>query len=178
MSRRRQPALLFRSDASGDHGFGVCVNNIHIFGRWRDDLAPLIEHNMLFKELLPFVISAVLLAPHFPGYVFGVSSDNAGMVFRTNAGSSRDSRVQRLLRLLARQITVFGITPLADWNHRSFADAVHADKLSKIFSVAQWHDLQPRSPSTPGPSWIIDLILHDLTTGSITTAAFRIPAMH
>ena len=136
---------------------------------------------MLFKELLPFVVTAVILAPHYPGFVFGVSSDNAGMVFRTNAGSSRDHRVQRLLRLLARQITVHGITPLADWNHRSFADAIHVDKLSKVFSVTQWDSFQPASSPSPSPShssWHIDLVIHDLRTGRAVTAAFRIPSMH
>ena len=100
------PAIMMRTDASGDHGFGICVANLHIFGSWRESLADSIKNDMLFKETLPFVLTTTLLAPLFPDHIIAGCSDNAGMVFRVNAGSSRNPFVQRLLRLLTRQVTV------------------------------------------------------------------------
>ena len=169
------PSILLRSDASGEHGFGVCVRNLHIHGCWRSALASYIEHNMLFKELLPYVIATVLLAPLRLQHIFAVGSDNAGMVFRVNAGSSRDQLVQRLLRLLARQITLFDITPIADWNERSFEDAVHADILSKTFTWDQWERMRPAEHRSR--SWLIDIIIHDVASGQAVAAVFRIPSM-
>ena len=168
-------SVLMRTDASGVTGFGICVRNLHIFGMWRHELGQAIVNDMLFKETLPIVIATVLLAPACVNHVFAACCDNAGAVFRINAGSSRNPLVQRLLRLLAMQIQKHGVTPLVDWNDREQPDAKHADLLSKTFSTEQWSTLT--TDSTTSRSWLIDLIIHDLNTGQAIAAVFRIPAM-
>ena len=98
------------------------------------------------------------------------------MVFRVNAGSSRNPLVQRLLRLLAKQITRWGITPLADWNDREQDDARHADRLSKTFMTKQWQSTQTSTQT--GKAWLFDIIIHDLATGNAVVAVFRVPSMN
>ena len=174
--RKANPkALLMRTDASGDHGFGICVSNLHIFGSWRDSLAPAIKHDMLFKEALPFAITTALLAPVFEDFIFAVSSDNAGMVFRVNAGSSRNPLVQRLLRLVARQVQRHHIVALADWNDREQDDAKHADDLSKTFTQSVWRRMAVGADKHK--SWLFDLVVHDIVSGKAFAAVFRIPSM-
>lgn len=175
--RSKPPSILMRTDASGDSGFGVCVRNLHIFGSWRSTLAPLILHNMLFKEMLPFAIASSLLAPLHEDHIFADCSDNAGMVFRTNAGSARDPLVQRLLRFMARLTTVWRVTFLADWNNRESPDARHADQLSKTFSPSQWQALAASAQRVTSKSWLFDLVIHDMHTGQVISAVFRIPRM-
>jgi len=169
------PSVLCRCDASGDHGFGICIKNLHIFGTWRPSLASSILHDMLFKETLPFAIVTALIAPLLPGHIFAVSSDNAGMVFRVNAGSSNNPLVQRLLRLIARQTTAFNITPLADWNDREQPDAKHADRLSKTFFLQDWAAFRPADVASR--SWLFDIIVHDLHSGKAFGAVFRLPCL-
>ena len=172
----RPPSCLMRSDASGESGFGVCVLNLHIHGCWRPGLAPMIKHDMHFKETLPYAVAATLLAPLLPGHVFAVSSDNAATVFRLLAGSSNNPLVQRLLRLIMKQCTKHNITNIGDWNDREQPDAVHADKLSKTFSPEDWECIRTTNKSNK-QSWVIDIVIHDIVTGHAVTAAFRVPLM-
>ena len=97
------------------------------------------------------------------------------MVLRTNVGSSRNPLAQRLFRLLVKQGTLFGISPLADWNDREQKDAKHADLLSKTFSQDVWQRVA--ADADADKSWLFDLVVHDIVSGKAFLAVFRIPSM-
>ena len=54
------------SDASGDDGWGSCAMGLHIVGMWPDSWRQVDGDNprsMLYKELVPPVMTTLLLAP-------------------------------------------------------------------------------------------------------------------
>ena len=76
------PAMV--SDASGEDGWGVCTLGYHIVGHWPahwKQSAGGSVPSMLYKEMVPPVVAALLLAPHMRGKVFCGGFDNAGIVY-------------------------------------------------------------------------------------------------
>jgi len=75
------------SDASGEDGWGVCTMGFHIVGRWpaswRQSATATARH-MLYKELLPPVVAALVLAHARPDNVWCSALDNAGAAFVLN----------------------------------------------------------------------------------------------
>ena len=166
--------MLIRTDASGDHGFGACAHGFHLAGTWSKQLAPLIKHNMLFKEALPMVIMVILLSPHLPACLFGDSTDNSGLVFRANAGSAKCPFTRRILRAMRTSLDKHGSWCITDWNDRDQDDAVHADKISKVFSIHDWASFTNASTD----SWKMQCVLHNMQTDECFQFTFRMPSCH
>ena len=96
-----QKSLRIQSDASGDHGFGFCAAGFHVTGCWRPELAPIIQHDMFVKELIPVTIVILLFHNVLPRHIFGPALDNAGLASRINCGSCRSPLGRRLLLVIA-----------------------------------------------------------------------------
>ena len=129
---------------------------------------------MLFKEALPVTIMTTLLAPCFPRQLFADSTDNSGLVFRLNAGSCGCPFTRRLLRMQQSSLDRAGSWCIADWNNRDQHDAVHADKISKVFHERFWRSVA--APADIRHTWCMDIVLHDLDTDEIYSAVFRVPS--
>ena len=125
---------------------------------------------MIFKEALPLVILVVILAPHLTNHLFAGSTDNAGLVYRLNAGSVN---TRRLFRVLRYNMDKHNSWCLADWNDRNQEPVNHADLISKAFTDNDW-TTWTRNLST----WTFACILHDLTTNEFTNFTFRMPSMN
>ena len=168
-----QKSLLIQSDASGEHGFGFCAGGIHVTGRWRQSLAPIIKDDMLTKELLPLTVAVLLLHPHLPKHIYGSAVDNSGVSSRVNRGSCRGPLGRRLMTVIADSLYETDSHVIADWNNREQLLARHADLLSKIFSTLQWSDIQQQ----PGPPWIFDLFIKGGSPPQIFRTELRIPRL-
>ena len=168
-----QKSLLIQSDASGEHGFGFCAGGLHVTGRWRESLAPVIDKDMFTKELLPVTIAILLIYILLPKHIFGSAVDNSGVSSRVNCGSCRSPLGRRLLTVTADALYESQSHIIADWNNREQPLARHADLLSKIFSTDQWSNIQQES----GPPWIFDLFIQGGSPTQIFRTEIRIPRL-
>lgn len=130
------------SDASGDDGWGVCAMGYHIVGPWPKGWkqsdgtdAP----HMLFKELLPPVMAALILGPSAKGNVWCVAVDNSGAAFVLNKLSCGCPRTIELLRVLTASLTRNHSGLLAGHAHRH--RNVHCDILSHPLTPGLWSQI-------------------------------------
>ena len=168
-----QKSLRIQSDASGDHGFGFCTAGFHVTGCWRPELAPIIQHDMFVKELIPVTIAILLFHNVLPNHIFGPALDNAGLASRINCGSCRSPLGRRLLLVIADALWVSDSDIISDWNGRDRPLAQHADNLSKILSDSQWATLQ----DSPGPPWIFDILIQGGSPIKTVKTSIRIPRL-
>ena len=168
-----QRSLKIQSDASGDQGFGFCAAGFHVTGCWRPSLAPIIQHDMFVKELIPVTIAILLLHTVLPNHIFGPALDNAGATCRINCGSCRSPLGRRLLTAIADALWASDSDILADWNSRDHPLAQHADILSKILSEQQW----AKEQNSANPPWIFDLIIQGGSPRQTMQTSIRIPRL-
>ena len=165
-------ALLMKSDASGEDGWGMCVRGIHLVGPWPEQLK---DANMLFKELVPMVITIALLSKKLPETVFAAATDNTGSAFAMNRLTCRDRLSLRLLQQTAQDLEEGGHTSIAShvYRHRN----QHADDLSHNLFEAQWKriiNLQgSQSQRVKEGYWIFPFVAHCMRTGEVLSGQFR-----
>jgi hypothetical protein len=112
------------SDASGDIGFGLVVDDLVYQGLWD---ASIKEKSSAYKELIPILFALDKLGSEYSGQVVIITTDNLGNVFSINKGSCQsDDSWEVLFRIFetaaARQIYL-----IADWvprEHNTFCDLV------------------------------------------------------
>ena len=172
-SASESPAtVLLRSDASGEDGWGACVGNFHVVGPWPAELR---DAHMLFKELVPVVITVSLLSPVMSESVFGVAVDNTGAAFAVNRLSCRDALARRLLQQLASDLDAAGHTALAAHvrRHRN----VHADAMSHALTAREWASIRAQHGSRKrgheDKYRNFPFVAQCLTTGECFSAQFR-----
>ena len=138
---KRQPDThLVFSDASGDDGWGACAYGMHFVGpwsaHWRQSSGSGVDPNMLYKELVPAVLTTLLLAPMLRSEVLCCALDNAGAAFSINRLSCGCERALELLRSLADSLLRGQFTVIAGHAHRVHND--HTDELSHSLSDGLW----------------------------------------
>lgn len=172
-----QPEVpLMCSDASGEDGWGACVLGLHIVGVWPDgwkQSAGAAVPSMLFKELVPIVLSILLLAPLCKGKVFAVATDNAGVAFVLNSMSCRCPLSLALLRPLADVLAKHHIGLVVGHSHRHHN--THADKLSHALPQAMWDDICAEAPSSNPARLHFPFVVHDIQAGEAFAASMSLP---
>jgi hypothetical protein len=124
------------SDASGDIGYGLVVNNTVYQGLWSDTVKPASSG---YKELVPILLALSLLGPEADGRIVIVSTDNIGNVFSINKGSSLSVESHRLLTRIFDLAAERRIYLIGDWVPRDYN--TFCDALSKYPWVA--HNARP-----------------------------------
>ena len=164
--------VLVQSDASGEDGWGACVGGFHFVGPWPSYLA---DEHMLFKEMVPVVITIALFAAKLPETVFGVAVDNTGVAFAVNKLSCRDRLTLRMLQQLTSDLERGGHTALGAHirRHRN----KHTDAMSHPLSKTLWKQIlsaQRQSKRlSDGSYWMFPFVAQHLSTGECVSACFR-----
>ena len=167
---RVEPAVLIRSDASDEMGWGLCIQGFHVFGLWPAALAGSIESNMLFKELLPVAVAVRLFGAHREGCTFASATDNAGVAFVVNALRAKDPMANRLLQHIADASAEYSVVVLS--SHARRERNVHADWLSRSVPVHLWQNLA--AVEGRGRTWEFPLAIVHVGTGEMYTARLRL----
>ena len=175
-----QPATsLIYSDASGEDGWGVCVDGFHFAGpwppEWRQSAGTSSPH-MLFKELLPPALVSMILAPHKKGEVLACVADNSGTAFSLNKLTCRCSQSLKLLRPLCDSLTANRVSLVADHIYRDFNE--HTDDLSHAVPFTLWHRFLPQvvnSRKTVIPFVVLDTVTGECYTAFVTYARIIFP---
>ena len=127
------------SDASGEDGWGACTAGLHIVGawppHWRQSTGSDDPH-MLYKELVPPVVTTLLLAPMLEQQVLCCALDNAGVAFTINKLSCGCERSLELLRPFADSLAHGRFAVIAGHAHR--VHNAHTDKLSHSLCADVW----------------------------------------
>ena len=172
-SRSESPVIIpFRSDASGEDGWGACIEGYHIVGPWP---AALQDAHMLFKELLPVVLCLTLWSAAKPESVFGVVIDNTGAMFSVNKMTCRDDISRRLLQQLASALDAGGHTAIASHvrRHRN----QHTDDLSHALPGSWWRQIVQSQCTTDNAKhrhdWLFPFVIQDLRSGECRSGVFR-----
>ena len=113
---RQSEVSLMCSDVSVDDRWGTCVMGVHIVGSWPDkwkQSAGGSAPSTLFKELVPNVISLLLLARFCTGKVIAAATDNAGVAFVLNSLSCRCPWSLTLLRPLTDALATYRLGLIA-----------------------------------------------------------------
>ena len=93
----RSPSVFLQSDASGSWGCGVRWGDRWFQWQWCERWEP---RPIAPKEALPVVLAAAVWGPQWRGLAVLVESDNSTVVAAVKSGSSKDSQVMRLTRVL------------------------------------------------------------------------------
>ena len=135
------------SDASGEDGWGACAFGLHIVGawpaNWRQSTGEDDPH-MLYKELVPPVVTTLLLAPMLKQQVLCCALDNAGVAFTINKLSCGCERSLELLRPFADSLARGRFAVIAGHAHRVHNS--HTDKLSHSLSCDMWSQVADDAP--------------------------------
>ena len=170
----KQPEVpLMVSDASGEDGWGACVQGLHIVGAWPEEWKQSAGEGapgMLFKELVPIVVSVLLIAPFCEGKVIAAATDNAGVAFVLNAMSCRCPWSLALLRPLADTLAKYRLGLVAGHAHR--AHNTHADDLSHALPQAVWKKLRVVAKSARQG---LQFVVHDMQFHEAFTASMSFP---
>ena len=170
----KQPEVpLMVSDASGEDGWGACVQGMHIVGAWPEEWKQSAGEGapgMLFKELVPIVVSVLLIAPFCKGKVIAAATDNAGVAFVLNAMSCRCPWSLALLRPLADTLAKYRLGLVAGHAHRNHN--THADDLSHALPQAVWRRLRVRAKSERHG---LQFAVHDMEFHEAFTASMSFP---
>ena len=126
---------------------------------------------MLFKEVFPVVVSAVLLGPFLSNALFCSATDNAGSAFVINSLCCRSDATRPLLRLLADTCARHRFAVIAGHGRRH--RNTHADELSHSLSVDLWRDVVAQVPATD--QVLFHFAVADVRTGDCFVAAMSIP---
>ena len=129
--------------------------------------------SMLFKELVPIVVSILLLAPLCKGKVFAVALDNAGVAFVLNSMSCRCPLSLALLRPLADVLAKHHIGLVVGHTHRHHN--THADKLSHALPQAMWDSICAEAPSTNLTRLHFPFVVHDIQANEAFAASMSLP---
>ena len=173
------PTSLIYSDASGEDGWGACVDGLHFAGpwppEWRQSAGASSPH-MLFKELLPPALVAMILAPFKEGEVLASVADNSGTAFSLNKLSCRCSQSLKVLRPLCDSLTANRVSLVADHIYRDFNE--HTDALSHAVPYSLWHRFLPQVPNqrkTVIPFAVLDTATGECYTAFVTYARIIFP---
>ena len=112
------------SDAAGDIGYSLVLNDKVYQGLWSDDT---ILESSGFKELIPLLLAVQQLGEEARGRVVIMTTDNIGNVFAINKGTCHSDASFRLLARIFDIAAEKQIYLLADWVPREnnfFPDAV------------------------------------------------------
>ena len=166
---------LVLSDASGEDGWGVCAMGLHIYGVWPKEIRGNDAESMLFKEALPPVVAAMILAPVLRGKLLCCALDNAGAAYVLNALSCHAESCRPLLTALTDSLVRFGYGLLADHarRHRN----AHADALPRAISPSTWDHLTKQVTTKTNKTWFHFVVL-DTVTGDCRCAAMAFTGLH
>ena len=138
---------------------------------------PAAKTSMLYKEILPPALTAILLAPALPGRVLACALDNAGAAFALNSMTCGCQRTLHVMQPLADSLTRHGVGLVADHTHRE--RNAHADEMSHLFPVDVWSRLvpqaEPRRAKTEIHFAIADLSTRECFTATMAFAQFSNP---
>ena len=131
---------LLCSDASGDDGWGCYTMGLHIVGTWprawRQSIGTR-KVGMLFKEVVPPVLTTMLLAPLLHHQVLCAALDNAGAAFTINRlSAAKCDMTMELMKPLADSLAHGQFALLAGHAHREHN--VHTDILSHALPDSIW----------------------------------------
>lgn len=117
------------SDASGDGGFGVIINDTIYRGSWNSWTK---EYSSGLKELIPILFALHQIGPLYTNHVLVFTTDNLGNTFALNKGSSRAKDSFDLIFQIFELAAQYNIYIVADWIPREWN--MFSDCISKIFS--------------------------------------------
>ena len=173
----KQPEVpLMCSDASGDDGWGACMMGLHIVGSWPDEWkqsAGRSAPSMLFKELVPIVISILLVARFCTGKVIAAATDNAGVAFVLNSLSCRCPWSLALLRPLCDALATYRLGLVAGHAHRQHN--THADELSHALSQESWDEIARQVPTARPGHLTFNFVVHDVRHKQAFAASMSFP---
>ena len=164
--------MLVRSDASGEDGWGACVNGFHFVGPWPEELR---DEHMLFKEMVPVTLTIALLSAILTETVFGVAVDNTGVAFAVNKLSCKDRITLRLLQQLTSDLAAGGHTALGAHIRRHRNE--HTDEMSHALRKYWWDKIKQTQQMgkrvMEGAYWLFPFVVQDLSTKECLSACFR-----
>ena len=167
------------SDASGEDGWGVCAMGFHIVGRWPPrwrQSAGTSARSMLYLELLPPVVGAIVLGRLFQRQVWCAALDNAGAAFVLNKLSCRCPFSLELLRRLADSLAANRAGFLAGHAHREKNQ--HTDDLTHLMTPALWSQVLHGAQHSKPQKDEVHFVVMDVRTGECwaATVAFSRPS--
>ena len=162
---------LMCSDASGDDGWGVCVMGLHIVGPWpagwrQSDGAS--APGMLLKELIPPVVTILLLAQWCPKVVFAAATDNAGVAFVLNSLSCAGPQCLALLQALTDSLAAHRLGLIGGHASRVFNQ--HADDLSHVLPREMWAQVRKGEWVHKVARLELPFVVHDISSGQCFAA--------
>ena len=169
------------SDASGDDGWGSCALGMHIVGpwpeHWRQSSKSGVDPHMLYKELVPPVVTTLLLAPMLQDEVLCSALDNAGAAFSINRLSCSCERSLELLRPLADSLVRGRFAVIAGHAHRVHNQ--HTDALSHSLSRGLWSQIVDSARTVKRHRAEIHFAVLDVSTGEcyLATMSFQDPVL-
>ena len=169
------------SDASGDDGWGACACGLHFVGpwpaHWRQSSGSGVDPSMLYKELVPPVLTTLLLAPMLKREVLCCALDNAGAAFCINRLSCGCERSLELLRALSDSLLRGQFAVIAGHVHRVHNE--HTDALSHSLCDALWAQVVRSAWTKKTQRAELHFAVIDVVTGEcyLATMSFRDPPL-
>jgi hypothetical protein len=114
------------SDASGEVGFGLSVEDKVYQGLWQPAALP---QSSGYKELIPVLLALQQLGPRASGKIVVVTTDNLSNVLAINKGICRSPESQTVLAAIMDLAAARQIYLVADWCNRERNE--YMDKVSK-----------------------------------------------
>ena len=135
---------LCQSDASGEDGWSACAMGLHFVGRWPKYMRQSTGTNpecMLFMEVLPVAVVAVVLAPFLHEKLMCATVDNAGAAFSINTFNCRHPATRRLMQIVVDAVSQhkFWLVAGHGRRHRN----THTDAMTHAISDALWKQVIP-----------------------------------
>lgn len=167
------------SDASGDDGWGCCTMGMHIVGMWprawRQSVGTR-KVGMLFKEVVPPTLTAMLLAPLLRHQVLCSALDNAGAAFSINRLSAKCELTLELLKALADSLSHGQYVLLAGHAHRQHN--AHTDILSHALPDFLWSQVVAGAKVSKPQRLEFHFAVIDVTTAECYLATISIRDPH
>ena len=151
------PSKHVYSDASGSFGCGAFCQHVG----WFQLIWPALwsEVSIAAKEMVPIVLAAVLWGRHWAGQHICFHVDNLAVVAIIRRGTSKDPRLQHLMRCFMFFAALFRFHTTA--SHVAGRTNVAADALSRN-NMSLFLSLVPQTSRTPVPPALIRLLVDSM----------------
>ena len=142
-----KPECTIATDASTTIGYGLVFGRLRAYGKWESQMS---NYHITVLELYTIVLSIHLFAETLSNKVVLFLTDNEALIPIINKGTSKDSNIMKLIRLMVVQCLRSNI--LVKAKHISGVENTRPDCLSRLqVSVKRHHNRPTACPSACTP---------------------------
>ena len=140
-----KPECTIATDASTTIGYGLVFGRLWAYGKWESQMS---NYHITVLELYPIVLSIHLFAETLSNKVVLFLTDNEALIPIINKGTSKDSNIMKLIRLMVVQCLRSNI--LVKAKHISGVENTRPDCLSRL-QVEKFWSLSKGITTDPQP---------------------------